>query len=482
MSLDLAALFVCTTLLVAVLRALYNVYFHPLSRFPGPKLAAASFWWQTYVDLVEQKPWATELIELHGIYGDVVRTGPNELHFARPSAYPEIYAQKNRWAKDARLYRLFASRGSSNMMSILDYEGAKKRRDYTSPLFSRKNVLTLQPLVQTCVDTMFENMDSQLAARQFVNIHHAIKCSVVDIISAFDAPLMHALHATLSLIPMLVHFPWVRDIAEALPRRVAAAIPQTKGVAEMTMILETQVREIEQDPAVLAEYPHRTIFHEFLKDDAHRLPGHILVDEAVSFITAGTDTTSDALTFGVVHILDNPAVYARLRQEVTDAWPQVDQPPALETLERLPYLTAAIKEALRMYSGIVRPLLRVVPSNGAQISGEYIPGGVMVGMDVTILHFCEDVFVRPHVFRPERWLETDAEKLEELWNPFSRGPRSCPGVNLAWFELYLMFANLLRRYDFELHEMRSSDWRWKDCILPQYVGPDINVWAKRRTE
>ena len=36
-------------------------------------------------------------------------------------------------------------------MSILDYEGAKKRRDYTSPLFSRKNVLTLQPLVQTCV-------------------------------------------------------------------------------------------------------------------------------------------------------------------------------------------------------------------------------------------------------------------------------------------------------------------------------------------
>lgn len=97
---------------------------------------------------------------------------------------------------------------------------------------------------------MFENMDAQIAAGQLVNIHHAIKCTVVDIISAvcfgrsvdasrtpqFDAPLMHALHATLSLIPVLVHFPWVRDIAEGIPRRVAAAIPQTRGVAEMTTV------------------------------------------------------------------------------------------------------------------------------------------------------------------------------------------------------------------------------------------------------
>ena len=52
-------------------------------------------------------------------------------------------------------------------------------------------------------------------------------------------------------------------------------------------------------------------------------------------------------------------------------------------------------------------------------------------MDITFLHFCEDVFTEPYVFRPERWLEPDAEKLEELLIPFSRGPRSCPGMKYA---------------------------------------------------
>ena len=66
---ELAPLLVCAALVAAVLRAIYNVYFHSLSRFPGPKLAAASFWWQTYIDILEQKPWATKLVELHNTYG-----------------------------------------------------------------------------------------------------------------------------------------------------------------------------------------------------------------------------------------------------------------------------------------------------------------------------------------------------------------------------------------------------------------------------
>lgn len=53
-------------------KAVYNVYFHPLSRFPGPKLAVASLWWQTYLDLWKKDSLSLKLVELHATYGNLL--------------------------------------------------------------------------------------------------------------------------------------------------------------------------------------------------------------------------------------------------------------------------------------------------------------------------------------------------------------------------------------------------------------------------
>jgi hypothetical protein len=102
------------------------------------------------------------------------------------------------------------------------------------------------------------------------------------------------------------------------------------------------------------------------------------------------------------HVLHNPAILQRLRAELRAAWPTLENAPRYETLEKLPYLvclverpialtasmwrlhaktdgtssqTAVIKEGLRMFpSAIAHP--RVVPPEGAVISGSFIPGGV----------------------------------------------------------------------------------------------------------
>ena len=75
-----------------------------------------------------------------------------QIHFAKPSAYHEIYNQKNRWDRDMKLYHLFADEVST--LTIPDYARAKKRRDITAPIFSRKNVLEMQHLIQRCVRTV----------------------------------------------------------------------------------------------------------------------------------------------------------------------------------------------------------------------------------------------------------------------------------------------------------------------------------------
>ena len=57
------------SVLSAVCKAVYNIYFHPLSRYPGPRLASATLWWQTWIEVITGQSLSLKLVELHDIYG-----------------------------------------------------------------------------------------------------------------------------------------------------------------------------------------------------------------------------------------------------------------------------------------------------------------------------------------------------------------------------------------------------------------------------
>lgn len=120
-----------------------------------------------------------------------------------------------------------------------------------------------------------------------------------------------------------------------------------------------------------------------------------LKQEAAALLNAASDTTSISATTITYHVLHNPEIQQRLVRELRAAWPILEDVPRYEVLEKLPYLastyphrfvrsarilnsllqTAVIKEGLRMFPGGFT-LPRVVPPEGATISGTFIPGGV----------------------------------------------------------------------------------------------------------
>jgi len=77
----LRALWTCFLVWLSFFAAqiVYNVFLHPLRLFPGPKVAQATTWWKTYVEVVKQQSMVDVLFELHKKFGDVVRVGPNEV-------------------------------------------------------------------------------------------------------------------------------------------------------------------------------------------------------------------------------------------------------------------------------------------------------------------------------------------------------------------------------------------------------------------
>lgn len=95
---------------------------------------------------------------------------------------------------------------------------------------------------------------------------------------------------------------------------------------------------------------HRTVYHELLANSSlppSELTVPRLVQEGMAVIGAGTMTTSQTFTLITFHIIDNPLVERKLRDELREALPDSTMVPSIGDLENLPYLTAVINEGLR---------------------------------------------------------------------------------------------------------------------------------------
>lgn len=113
--------------------------------------------------------------------------------------------------------------------------------------------------------------------------------------------------------------------------------------------------------------------------------------------------------------------------------------------QTLPYLTAVIKEGLRIAMANPTRLPRIVSPAGLQIPNlRHIPSGTSVGLSAFTLHFNDTVFPEPREFIPERWLEATSEMLRDSI-PFGIGPRQCIARTLATAELYWATEALVRR-------------------------------------
>jgi len=93
----------------------------------------------------------------------------------------------------------------------------------------------------------------------------------------------------------------------------------------------------------------------------------------------------------------------------------------------------------------------------------------VVGQAFVFVHRSPIMYERPEEFLPERWLGPEAKACEAALSVFSKGPRSCFGVNLAYIELYTAVAHIFRRFDPQLDESRCVFYfLWSDNYLKKF--------------
>lgn len=243
-----------------------------------------------------------------------------------------------------------------------------------------------------------------------------------------------------------------------------------------------QIHSIQTTPAsALSEKPtdHPTIFHDLLssKLPPSELTLSRLAEEGLTLIGAGTVTTSHTLATTVFNLLSAPAKLSRLRSELAtlNNSTEPSNPPNWTQLEHLPYLSAVVSEGLRLSYGVSHRLQRVSPDTALRYGDWVIPAGTPVSMTQMFIHNDAGIFESPEVFVPERWLpssasgdsgagtvDKDPSHLRRFLVPFSRGTRSCVGMNLAYAEIFLALGALFRPVgaggvELELFETDRSD-------------------------
>lgn len=118
--------------------------------------------------------------------------------------------------------------------------------------------------------------------------------------------------------------------------------------------------------------------------------------------------------------------------------------PKRQEIQSLPYLSAFIKEALRISMANPTRLPHIVPAGGWDFKSTHIAAGSIVGCSAYELHYNVSAFPSPYDFLPERWLEGNVTpEANKYWFAFGAGTRACIARNLATTELYMATERLV---------------------------------------
>jgi cytochrome P450 len=167
-----------------------------------------------------------------------------------------------------------------------------------------------------------------------------------------------------------------------------------------------------------------------------------VVDEALTLLLAGHETTASALAWAWLLLAEHPDAEARLADEARDAG-DLD----MDALRRLPYARAVFAEAMRLYPPAY--LLDRAAPGPRTIGGIDVEPGTAVFVSPYLLHRDPRFWEHPEAFRPDR-PDLDAKHREHrfAYLPFSVGTRGCIGERFAWMEGTLLLAAVARRLRF----------------------------------
>ncbi|KAH7183703.1 putative cytochrome P450 monooxygenase [Fusarium flagelliforme] len=457
-----------------LVNVIYNLFFHALAKLPGPFLAKLTKLWLFSEELGGDA--ANTLARLHKKHGQLIRVSPNEVAINNRDVFTTINRQGTRFYKEKTFYDGFSGK-HGNLFTYQDPEYHSRRKRLMSPSFSQASLAAHQVIIYECMKPLLNEITENIRSRQPTAIFPAVRKFALDSICAFSfgvnltdpshideesrRRIFEALDNSPRDLLLFQHFSSLKTaagmISKLFPKMAPDAVILLQTIGMERLIASRKATDLDQ-PGLFSN------MQELLDSKEQKLSDEELIAESSTLFFAGTDTTASTVAIGLWHLLHKPDLYARLRAELKTIMPEKNSQPTLKELESLPLLSACIKEGLRITCPPRGRLPRVVPPEGLQCNGVFIPPGTIVTSPISYLLFDEKVFPQPLEYQPDRWLQGNAKELESYLYPFSRGTRSCIGQTLSLAEQRICISQFVRRFS-------PADWgKFRQVNLKEYIN------------
>jgi len=368
------------------MKAIYNIWFHPLSKFPGPNLAAAT---KIPIAMVSWDGGLSHwLKDLHDYYrSDVVRISPDELSFISASAWKDIYGDRpghEHFQKDLLLLS-----GDDSIVTAPDADHSRMRR-LLGHAFSDKALRKQEHLVQSYTDSLINGLQKQIDGppKGRINFADWFNWTTFDTIGDLS------FGESFDCLKHTHYHPWVANILDSTkkvvfysvtlrfpPLQRLLSLHNPKSAVQAREAVQSLARE-KVDRRIKSQTTRPDFLSYILKHNEGKEHGGMTQDEihknSATLITAGSEMTATLLTGAVWFLLKNPHCMENTLEEVRAFKKAADI--NLQSVASLQYYQAVIDETFRMYPPALIGQPRIVPKGGDTVSGHFVPGGVSLAL------------------------------------------------------------------------------------------------------
>ena len=197
--------------------------------------------------------------------------------------------------------------------------------------------------------------------------------------------------------------------------------------------------------------------------------------QVITFLIAGHETTSGALSFALYYLSRHPEVVEKARAEIDAVWGSVEVP-EFEQVTKLRYVRRVVDEALRLWP--TAPGFAREARADTVLGGRYpMRAGQWALVLLPLVHRDPSVWTSPEAFDPDRFAPAEAKaRPAHVYKPFGTGERACIGRQFAVHEATLALATLLRRYEF----VASADYELRVAEMLTLKPDGFTVTPRRR--
>jgi cytochrome P450 len=333
---------------------------------------------------------------------------------------------------------------------LLTNEGKpwQRQRGLIQPAFRHENILSYAQLMTRAAAQMLGSWTSGEPR----NIHEDMMAVTLDIVAQclFGSEVGGVAERVGNAMEVITDR-FMTDASQALllpfdlPDFLAPA--RRRAISDLNKIIEGIVRERRA-----SREPRGDLLDTLLQvrdADGNPMSNAQLRDELMTLFLAGHETTAIALSWTCYLLAQNPAMEAKLVEELRAVLGERE--PTHEDLPRLRYTEMVLKESMRLYPAVWGIGRRAIAD--CEIGGYRVAAGTNIFIFQSLTQRDPRFFSNPDAFDPERWREDPvrAGKIPRFaYFPFGGGPRVCVGASFAMLEATLLLAMIQQKFHIDL--------------------------------